>query len=223
MAQADAYKVLADTTIPRALRHVEDDEIVGSVYETEGINYPAGSYVLARDIDPNTLRQVEAGEKDHLLEAVSGEEAEAAFAEAERAGRFSTFIPEHENEAHIQQQYGHTVIPRQQEIELRSQGAEAVAAAQEELKSDGADERPGLTAAEVPSLVEASNEGKVVAADAEPVAVPAGTEQPPGIPVGADLAASRGADEDEKPKRSRPTRRQQSSDEGGSDDGSNDS
>ena len=131
---ADAYKVKQDITIPRAIRPLEELPDGTVTYETEGRNYPAGSYVLADNISPPVRERVENGELDAYLEEASGEDAEAATALAERAEFYSTFIPEHEVEAYQMAAYGHETVPRNQVLELRAAGAEQAGANLEAAK-----------------------------------------------------------------------------------------
>jgi hypothetical protein len=206
---ADAYKLKADASFPRALRLVSDDEIEGKQYEVEGRNYGTGSYVLASDLTPRDRERAENGDLDHLLEGVSLDEAEQGLALVDRG----LFIPEHEAEAVALETYGHEVVPRDQVLELRAEGSDVAASAQEEAKADGADERPGLTAAEFPSLAEVSrgdadfnvpkdsehvSEERLAEAPSSSVR---GVEQPPGVQVGADKAAAEG----EAKRRGRPS------------------
>lgn len=206
---ADAYKLKADASFPKALRKVEELIDGQEVYETTGVNYVAGGYVLASDLTPRDRERAEKGELDHLLEGVSKEEAEQALEVNEKG----VFIPEHEAERVVLEDYGHEIVPRDQVLELKSAGAEEAKAVLEAAKEDGADERPALTAAEVPSLVEVSNdtEGGVnnVPAESEPVDEEKleGVEQPPGLPVGEDKKALE-ADPAEPPKRGRPKKQE---------------
>ena len=199
---ADAYKVKADTSFPRVIREV-DNAWGEKVTETEGQAFAAGDYVFADELSPRDRERAESGDLDHLLEEADAEEAEKSRVGSET----STFIPDHEAEAYILEQYGHQVVPRDQVLELASAGADAAKEAIQEAHKDGADERPALTAREVPSLTEAANEGKSVVPDTpkdEQVDEDdlRGVEQPPGIAVGKDKAEAEG----EQPKRSRPTR-----------------
>lgn len=142
MAQDNqAYKVLQDTSLPKALYLIREDEIQGKVYETEGRSYDAGSYVLRSDITPTLLESIDNGDFDAILEPVPLEEAEAALTLNERM----IHAPEHSVEAEAMGRYGHKLIDRDTVTELRSAGSEDAAAAQAEAYADGADERPGLT------------------------------------------------------------------------------
>lgn len=175
---ANAYKVKQDTTMPRAVASEEHDG--ETYYQTQSVNYGAGDYVLEEDIAPPFL---EAGNLDDFLESVDRDEAENAL----RAGQgYGTFIAEHSAEAFILDQYGHTVVPREQVVELAAAGNEAAEKASEEAKADGADERdlPGLPEEEVPEEQ-----------------VPA--ERPPGIAIGQAAAEAAGA-EPKKSGRAKP-------------------
>ena len=211
---ADAYKVKQDITIPRAVRPLEELPDGTVTYETEGRNYPEGSYVLASNISPPVLERVEGGELDDYLEEASGDEAEAAAALAERAEFFSTFIPEHEVEAYLMASYGHVTVPRNQVLELRSAGADQAATNLDEAKSAGRDVRPALdpevhpSNPELPPLADVSRgEAENVPSDGGEVEIPPGLEFPPGLPVGDDLAAAEGAEVEEEEPAPAPTRR----------------
>lgn len=136
-----AYKVLQDTSLPKALYLIREDEIQGKQYETEGRSYDAGSYVLRSDITPTLLESIDNGEFDAILEPVSLEEAQEALTLNERI----IHAPEHSVEAEAMGRYGHKLIDRDTVTELRSAGSDDAAAAQAEAYEDGADERPGLT------------------------------------------------------------------------------
>ena len=176
---ANAYKIKQDTTLPRAVSSEEHDG--ETTYQTESVTYAAGDYVLEENISPAFL---EAGDLDDFLESADRDEAEAAL----RAGAgYSTFVAEHSNEAFILDQYGHTVVPREQVVELAAAGVEPTNKAIEEAKSDDADQRdlPGLPEEEV-------DEDQVPA------------ERPPGIPVGPALAESKGGEPAKKSGRAKP-------------------
>ena len=176
---ANAYKVKQDITIPRAVASEEHDG--KTYYQNESVTYGAGDYVLEEDISPEVLERVEG--MDDFLESADRDEAENAL----RAGAgYATLVAEHSNEAFILDQYGHTVVPREQVVELAAAGAEASAKASEEAKADGADERnlPGLPEEEVPEEQ-----------------VPA--ERPPGIAIGQAAAEAAGA-EPKKSGRAKP-------------------
>jgi hypothetical protein len=145
---SDAYRVKQDVTLHRAIREV--DTLVGGekVYETDAQTYGAGDYVFGENISPPQRERIENGELDDFLEPCSRKEAE----EAARGTDYGVFIPEHSAEREILTEYGHDVIERDEELKLRAQDAEYHAEAQAEAKKDGADERPALTAPEVPDL-----------------------------------------------------------------------
>lgn len=182
---ADAYKLKADVSLPRAIREIEELADGTKVYETVGVNYVAGTYVLAESIAPFVREKADNGELDHLLEAVSVDEAKGALDFVE----VSAFIAEHEAEAVVLEDAGHEVVPREQLLELLSAGSGDAKSALEAGKEDGKDERPALSASEVPSLAEVSADGKLnVATGQEKVdeqkLSDQGVEQSPGIPVG---------------------------------------
>lgn len=204
---AEAYKLKRDASIPRAIREVE--ELAGGevLYETEGINYREGDYVLAEEISPPIRERIENGELDSVLEEASKDDALAARRAGEQQARFGLFTPEHETEAEALESYGHETISRDVAIEQNAAGADAAKEALEAGKEDGRDKRPNLTSPEVPSLAEASKEGKTVtpkrgrgkkakAAEKEEkeAASAKDAEQPSGAPTGKTKAAAEGAD-----------------------------
>lgn len=206
----EAYRVLADTSIPKAVDRLEDGPDGEARYTNTGIAYREGDYVYASEITPDLREGAENGDYDHILEPVSLEEAQAA----RNAVEVGTFIPEHEAEAVILDNYGHRTVPKDQLLELKSAGADAAKEAIESSREDDADQRPNLTEPSRPSLAEVSNDldGKVnnVPDESEhvedEVLETSGVEQPPGVPVGKTLAAAEGADVDSGRKRSRPQR-----------------
>jgi len=215
---ADAYKVKQDTSLPRALRLLREDEIEGKVYETVGVYYRAGDYVLAENVDPNTREAIDDGQFDAVLESVDRKEAEDGLAAA--SVERGVFIPEHEVERYAMVEYGHETVPKDQVLELRAAGADAAKSNLEAAKSDGLDERPQITEQksfqEVPNIAEVSQgEDAMVPKDSEhvdeEVLQASQVEQPPGLPVGKTLAAAEG-EEVEKPKaRPRPSSTSRSS------------
>lgn len=192
---ADAYKLKADTSLPRAIREVETLAGGETVYETEGHNYAKGDYVLAENIAPFVREKADSGDLDHLLEPVSRKEAEEGMAES----NFGTYIPEHEAERVVLEDAGHTVVPRSQVLELMSEGADDAKSALESAKDSGADERPNLTAAERPSLAEVSRGDAENVADEDSVEVDSSLQLPTGQNVGETKAAAEGS----APKRGR--------------------
>jgi hypothetical protein len=207
----EAYRVLADTSIPKAVDRLEDGPEGEARYSHTGVAYSEGDYVFASEITPPLRERAENGELDHILEPCSLDEAQEARAVVE----VGTFIPEHEAEAVILDNYGHRTVPKDQLLELKSAGADAAKEAIEASREDDADQRPNLTEPDRPSLVEVSNdkEGKVdnVPSESEhvddEVLEASGVEQPPGVPVGKAKAAAEGADvESERKPRSRPQR-----------------
>lgn len=199
---ADAYKLKADASFPKAL--TTDGE--GNALDTLGVNYAAGEYVLASDLTKVVLERADNGDLDHLLESVSLDEAQ----NGQYAVENRVVIAEHEAErVAFEDAEATVVVPRDQAVELNSAGAEQAKAAIEASKEDGGDERPNLTAAEVPSLVDVS-QGKELAVapkDSERVdeELLSGVEQPPGLPVGPDQAEAAGGSTEPK-RRERPQR-----------------
>jgi hypothetical protein len=185
MANA-AYKVKQDITIPRAVSEEEHDG--ETTYTNESVNYGAGDYVLEENISPPVLERVQAGDLEDFLESADREEAESAL----RAGEgYGTFIAEHSAEAFILDQYGHTVVPREQVVEAASAGVEDAAKAAEEAKADDADARdlPGLPEEEV-------DEDQIP------------DERPPGITVGGARVEASGGEVKPRTARARPAARQ---------------
>lgn len=145
----DAYKVLQDTSLPRALFKSDVETADGTAfYETEGVPYAAGSYVLAENISPPLRERAENGELDHLLEPADLDEALAWINQVD----VGTFVAEHAVEHEALIRAGHNVVDRETAIELRSAGAEDAAKAIAAAKADGADERPNLEWEEPPNL-----------------------------------------------------------------------
>jgi hypothetical protein len=140
---AKAYRARVDVSFPRVIavvkRQGEDD-----LHETEGVNYSAGSYILEENLTPRDRARAEAGELDHLIEPVDREEADRGGYHDEP--EFGVFVAEHEAEAHALEQYGHHVIPREQELEALSSGAQYAADYQRAVRDAGYDRRPAQEA-----------------------------------------------------------------------------
>lgn len=198
MAESKVYKVKKDISLPRAVSLIGETPEGKPRYQTEGRNYPAGSYALQENISPTVQERVNNGDLDDFLEEVSGNEANAVRELGNDDQFFGTYIPEHEVESYYFRNYGHTVVPRDQVIEMKAAGSDAAAENLANAKEDGADEREMLPryADEVPSLAEVSRgeEEAVVPLDSDHVDTEdlAGVEQPPGLPVGDDLVAAEG-------------------------------
>lgn len=214
MADAKVYKVLKDISIPRAVALVGENPDGTTRYQTEGRNYPAGTYVLSNNIVPTVNDRVENGEFEDTLEEVSGREADAVRELGESAEFYGTYIPEHEVESYYFRQYGHTVVPRDQVIEMKSAGADAAAENLEAARESPLNARDlPKHADEVPSLAEVSRgeEDAVVPLDSEHVEVDESVEQPPGLPVGDALAKAEGGEDAVPRKRGRPRKKQEGS------------
>src|ERR1700757_2691082 len=97
MAENQAYRVKTDVSIHRVIAEVKNGDT--TTYEVEGVNYPAGSYVLASHMTPRDRGRAEAGELDHLLHPVSLEEAESGITGGGEP-EIGVFVAEHEAEAH---------------------------------------------------------------------------------------------------------------------------
>lgn len=218
----EAYRVLADTSLPRPLRTAETTEGV-VLQETTGQAYAAGDYVLREELTQRDQDRVDSGELDGFLEPVDRDEALNARAGNDRG----LFIPEHEAERYALLDAGHRVIEKDQVLDLRSAGAEAYREALAESKEGPHDANPGVTEQE--SFIETPDLAAVSRGDAEPgdldhdrhvapvevetapSSSDAGVEMPPGLPVGPTLAKAEGADpekvDEEARKAPRPARR----------------
>lgn len=208
---ADAYKIKADTTLPKALRVIEERIDGSKVYEQTGILYEAGSYVLAEDISPDVRERAENGGLDHLLEPVDRSEAEDFLRMVDGVPK-GVFVPEHEVEAEALLDAGHSILDREEKLKLRSAGADAAQQAQAEALADGADQR-NVTIDTVASTTEASQgEGRIVprrkgAEDQYVTAEEAGQIQTDPSGIVAALP-------EDKPKRSAPRRKAEDKQEG---------
>lgn len=221
MANAEAYKVLRDTSLARPVRTATTLEGV-QLQETMGQAYAAGDYVFREELTDRDLERVESGELDDYLEAVDRAEAE----EARRAIETGLFVPEHEVERYALLDAGHRVVEKDQLLDLRAAGAEAAREYLEESRKGPHDANPLITEQE--SFMEAPNLADVSRGDAEPGDVEhnnepitpaevetevsssaAGVEQPPGLPIGPVLAKAEGADPDkvDKAAAKKPARR----------------
>lgn len=209
---ADAYKVLADTSLAYPLRKAVTIEGI-EVEETTGVAYAKGDYVFAEEMSSRLRERADNGELDHLLEEADVQEAQ----EARTAVVSGLHIPEHEAERYALLEAGHRVIERDQVLALRSAGAEA-ARDNLELARKTDDGNPQIT--EQPSFVETPNlvdvgdpttdtenvpvggggkQPEVSDAEVENAksASSSGVEMPPGLPVGPTLAKAEGADPNE--------------------------
>lgn len=163
---AEAYRTKGDVSLSRAIRKLDDDPEGRPIYSKVGVAYAEGDVVYASEISPDTRERIENGQHPaQLLEEISADEAREVREENAAAGQYSTFIPEHGQESRILKQYGHDVVPREEVLEMMSEGAEEAKEAQEAAKEDGADERPNLDAPSTPDLAEASREGETVIPD----------------------------------------------------------
>lgn len=134
--KVQAFRVLQDTSLPKALYEAGEAEDGTVLYESEGRSYDADSYVLASDISPPILQSALNGEMDNVLQACPLEEAEEWL----RESSFPTVAPEHSVEQEALSRYGNKVLDRDQITELR--------AAEEQAKSDGSDVRAAAFAAD---------------------------------------------------------------------------
>jgi len=190
---AEAYKVKRAVSIPRPIHQIGERFDGTPEYETIGVNYIEDSYVLESEMTPDVAERASSGDLDRLLEPASKEDAEQY--REEQANVYSVFIPEHEAEAVVMEEYGHETVPRDQLLELKSAGADAAKDAQEAAKGDGLDERPNLHAPEVANLADVERGevelpgpvGDTEHVDDEKLV---GVEQPPGIAVGETKEAA---------------------------------
>lgn len=209
---ADAYKLKADASFPKALRKQGEDVNGNPTYLTEGRNYAAGSYVYENDLTPRDREIARNGGYDRLLEAGNRADADAYYELRVRG----VFIAEHEAESVVLEQYGHEVVPPAQALAMKAAGSDAAADAQSAALADGAGDRPNLTRAEYPSLAEVSrgetrnvpkNGAEHIDADRlaeSPSSSVRGVEQPPGLQVGEAKAEQEGATPRAKRRPGRP-------------------
>jgi len=108
---ADFYQVKVDVSLPRAIREVETLVNGEKLYETEGRNYAAGSFVNAADITPPLREKAENGELDHLLTAVDQPPADTEP---------GAVIAEHEAEAQVFIEDGKKVLNKEEVLNLLS-------------------------------------------------------------------------------------------------------
>lgn len=210
---ADAYKLKADASFPKAIRKVALLIDGQEVYETTGVNYVAGTYLYEADLTPRDRERASNGDLDHLLESASAKEADDFYATGDKG----VFIPEHEAERVILDEYGHETVPRDQVLELKSLGADDAKEVQTAALEDGASERPQLTEPTYPSLADVSlGDVNNVPEDSEhvsdeklagPSSASRGVEQPPGLLVGQDKAQAE-ADPAAPKKRGRPAKKE---------------
>jgi hypothetical protein len=203
----EVYKTTQDTSIPRAVALIGEDEILGKIYQTEGRSYNAGDYVLASDISPPFLDAIERGELDSVLEPADMDDYEAWAYQ----GTGMIWAPEHGVEAEAMARAGHKIVPRDVVLELRSLGAQDAADRIEAAKADGADERPNLSMENTPNLADPDDDSapRIKGADIvdDPaVAVAAGVQVTPSglMATNPNKTAEELASETES--RSRPSR-----------------
>ena len=133
-----AYRIKQDVAFPKVISKVKG-EGDSAEYEVEGTNYSAGSYITDAEMTPRDKKRAEDGELEHLLEPVDLEEAESY---AGNEPQFGIFFPEHEAEAHALKQYGHRIIPKDQQLEIMASDAKFSAEYQAHVKEQGLDRRP---------------------------------------------------------------------------------
>lgn len=136
-----AYRVLQDTSLPKAVAQLEDDVNGNEQYQTEGRAYRAGDYVLAEDVTPPVRESIDNGDWEGIVEPVSRDEAVEALTTQD----VGVFAPEHAVEHQALVAAGHKVLDREGVLEARSLGSKDAAAAIEAQKEELGDERPNLT------------------------------------------------------------------------------
>lgn len=158
-----AYRLKADATFHEPLRVAGERADGSTIYEVLPTSYNAGDVVFPEEMTPVQREAAKNGDLDHLIEGkVSRDEALDERAVGEYNTQFETFVPEHEQEAVALKDAGHEVIGKEAVLEANSAGAEAARDHLEEVKSEGLDERPNLSAPSTPDLTTAVNEGETV-------------------------------------------------------------
>ncbi len=135
--QNEAYKVTQDVSLPRALFEIGQYADGTPIYETQGVAYDAGDYLMASDLTPRDRERAENGDLAGFLVPVDAEEANTALT----AGQFSTHVAEHSVEHEAMLRYGHNVIPHDVAMRMNAEGAETAREAQEQAKLGGRDAR----------------------------------------------------------------------------------
>lgn len=182
---ADAYQAKVDVSFPRPIGLLSENP---EVWSTEGVNYPAGSHILAENLVPRDRERAASGELDHLLAPSSLEEAgEAPIGDPTHG----VFVAEHENEAHILQEYGHQVVPQEQELEAMSAGSDRARQYQEAVAAHGLDSRPMQEATQTPP-------------ERVPDEVLEGHETRSGMPTDREPHLNAGESQSEETPRARP-------------------
>lgn len=137
---AKAYRVRSDVSIPKVTAtHGEGRD---AVHDVQGVNYVAGSVVLAEHMTPRDRDRAENGELDHVLEPMGDEELQDGIPAPTGEPEFGIFVAEHEAEAHALEQYGHVVVPNDQVLEAQASGLEYARQYQEAAAQHGLDHRP---------------------------------------------------------------------------------
>lgn len=109
-----AYRVLKDTTIPRALYVIGETANGETLYETEGVSYSAGEYVLEENITPTVRDNISTGQFDHILSECDRSTAERVLG----TKAVGTFAPEHEVEHEALVKAGHKIISKEAQLSL---------------------------------------------------------------------------------------------------------
>lgn len=204
----EAYKLKQDTSLPRAIALIGEDELQGKIYETEGRTYDAGTYVLADDISPPVREAIERGDYDAVLEPASRSDYDEWI---DSLGTAVLRVPEHSVEHLALVQDGKKIVDRETAIQLRSLGSDDVAKAIEDAKADGADERPNLSFETAPDPGaddgEATVGSHVKDADDLYVDEDAAKEAAVQVTPSGIVAVNTAATEEQRP-RERPTRRE---------------
>lgn len=135
---AKAYRLKRDLAIPLVVGHDDENEVV------TGTGFAAGAMVRDDQLTKYHRQQIEDGKLDDLFEPVSDEEAEAVSDIPNTSGEpeHGIFFPEHEAERVALQIGGHLTVPKEQELEILSQGEGHSADHMAQVKESGYDRRP---------------------------------------------------------------------------------
>jgi hypothetical protein len=136
---ANAYRTRGDITMQRVVGVEGHGDSRNEI--TESVTYPAGSLVLAENLTERERKLADNGDLGHVLESISDEQAREALANGSDDD-YAIFVAEHEAEAHVLEEYGHTVVPPEQALELGSSSGQYAADYQEAAREHGIDRRP---------------------------------------------------------------------------------
>jgi hypothetical protein len=153
MADVRYFKVLKDTSIPRAFRAVRDNSGTTYDYETEGVAYSAGEVVSSNNIDPRVVERFDDGD-EHLNSLLEEVDASALddYQEQVRAENELLRSPEHSVEAYAlasDPEEPYTLLPSSEAvIEVDEEEAEQAKKQLEEAEAevDPVEEEDALSA-----------------------------------------------------------------------------